>query len=78
MLIMVEKDKRIEWVDTAKGIGILLVILGHTILLPFISVPIYAFHMPLFFLLSGLFIKANKYENKWGGGRNASTSLCIL
>lgn len=25
--------KRIEWIDTAKGFGILLVILGHVILL---------------------------------------------
>lgn len=47
---------RIAWIDTAKLIGIYLVILGHIVLNPG-SEPvyrfIYAFHMPLFFLLSG-------------------------
>lgn len=50
---------RIEWVDVAKGIGIILVILGHTITLAY-SYPIYAFHMPLFFFLSGLVYKDKK------------------
>ena len=44
---------RIEWIDIAKGIGIILVIAGHTFSLGY-SYPIYAFHMPLFFFLSGL------------------------
>ena len=44
--------------DTMKGIGILLVIIGHQDGVP---VPlkhfIYAFHMPLFFILAGCFYK---------------------
>lgn len=48
---------RIEWVDVAKGIGILLVIAGHSFQLSW-SAPIYAFHMPLFFFLSGLFVRS--------------------
>lgn len=51
----------IEWIDIAKGIGILLVIAGHTICLK-ISSPLYAFHMPLFFLLSGLVYNNDKYS----------------
>jgi fucose 4-O-acetylase-like acetyltransferase len=60
---------RLGWVDYAKGIGIFLVVLGHALRAfpppgPALSVPIYitlnwsiyAFHMPLFFLLSGLFL----------------------
>jgi fucose 4-O-acetylase-like acetyltransferase len=60
---------RIGWVDTAKGLGIILVVLGHVLrglvasniltLTPtaaFIDAWIYAFHMPLFFFLSGLFL----------------------
>lgn len=41
---------RVEWIDCAKGIGILLVIIGHSngILMPYIQ----SFHMPLFFILS--------------------------
>ena len=43
--------ERIKWIDIAKGIGILLVIAGHT-LNNFPRGFIFSFHMPLFFLLS--------------------------
>lgn len=47
--------KRIDWIDRAKGIGIVLVVLGHTYGIPhWLYCLIYGFHMPLFFLLSGL------------------------
>lgn len=43
---------RINWIDCAKGIAILLVIAGHTIEQPVIRGAIFSFHMPLFFILS--------------------------
>lgn len=43
---------RIEWIDTAKGYGIICVILGH-ISFHSLSIWIYSFHIPLFFFLSG-------------------------
>ncbi|HEM8140378.1 TPA: acyltransferase family protein [Providencia rettgeri] len=49
---------RKNWVDNAKGIGILLVIAGHTLQYD-ISRIIYIFHMPLFFILAGVFIKGD-------------------
>lgn len=51
--------ERIEWIDIAKGIGIILVIAGHCFYLGY-SYPLYAFHMPLFFFLSGLLFKDKK------------------
>lgn len=58
---------RLAWIDIAKGIGIVLVVIGHTgrglsgqafsdgqELLSTIDQTIYAFHMPLFFILSGV------------------------
>lgn len=54
--------KRIEWIDISKGIGIILVIMGHTIALCY-SYPIYSFHMPLFFLLSGMVFNIEKTPN---------------
>ncbi|MBN2118230.1 MAG: acyltransferase family protein [Anaerolineales bacterium] len=51
--------KRIEYLDVARGIGILLVVLGHNdfaALSPFFHQVIYSFHIPLFFFLSGYFI----------------------
>lgn len=63
-----QSRKRVDWADYAKGIGIFLVVLGHVLrglsddgLLGnanWVGVAdnwIYAFHMPLFFFLSGLF-----------------------
>lgn len=54
-------SKRIEYIDIARGIGILLVVLGHNdfaLVSPFAYKVIYSFHMPLFFFLSGYFINA--------------------
>lgn len=59
-----KKYKRIEYIDIAKGIGIILMVLGHSLnqdskLRTFI----YLFHMPLFFLISGYFIKKESFNN---------------
>jgi fucose 4-O-acetylase-like acetyltransferase len=59
-------NHRIEWVDTCKGLGMLLVFYGHALQelaragLSHAHVPfqlIYAFHMPLFFMVAGFFFK---------------------
>lgn len=60
-------DRRLAWLDIAKGMGIVLVVYGHafrglvTIGLERLASPlgtvdyaIYSFHMPLFFFISGL------------------------
>lgn len=56
------KTNRIEWIDASKGLGIILVIAGHTIALKYSSI-LYGFHMPLFFLLSGLVYNSIKYSS---------------
>lgn len=50
-------NKSIGWVNRLKAFGIIAVILGH-IDNPFNDF-IYSWHMPLFFIISGLFIKNN-------------------
>lgn len=64
------KDKtRLEYLDAAKGLGILLVILGHiyawnpNINRKILVTWIYSFHMPLFFIVSGMLIKYKNYCN---------------
>ncbi len=51
------KSNRIDYLDIAKGVGILFVIIGH---IPYVSEPIrqyiVSFHMPLFFIISGILI----------------------
>jgi acyltransferase len=57
------KTDRINWIDQAKGIGILLVVLGHMNIPMNLSVFIFSFHMPLFFFISGFLFNENKYAN---------------
>lgn len=50
-------NQRIEWVDTVKGLGIILVLIGHC------NIPrIYLFHMPLFYIISGFCWNVDKYK----------------
>lgn len=55
---MALEKRRIDCFDIAKGIGILLVIFGHLSTdEQFARNFVYAFHMPVFFFVSGLFAK---------------------
>jgi len=47
------ETKRLNWLDIAKGITILFMVLGHTSIPSVLSNFIWAFHMPLFFIASG-------------------------
>ena len=62
-------SRRVEWVNYAKGLGIILVVVGHAWrglaglatpgqahVMSVVDTAIYQFHMPLFFVLSGLFV----------------------
>lgn len=55
--------KRFEYLDIAKGVGILLVVWGHILLVGPSHRVIYAFHMPLFFLISGMLFKREKFNS---------------
>jgi fucose 4-O-acetylase-like acetyltransferase len=51
---MKEVRKRILWVDIAKALAILSVVLSHTMPIDWpLRTAIFSFHMPLFFILSG-------------------------
>ena len=54
--------KRINWIDQAKGIGILLVVIGHMNIPQDLSKIIFSFHMPLFFFISGYLYNEKKYS----------------
>lgn len=69
---------RYDWVDAIKGVGIILVVLGHAVrgvhdaglmsdrLFAALDVRIYAFHMPLFFFVSGFFFLASLERHPTG------------
>ncbi|SEJ54427.1 Fucose 4-O-acetylase [Sphingobium sp. AP50] len=50
---------RLDWVDVARGIGIVAVVVGHVWTRGPLRDAMYAFHMPLFFLLSGMLSRAH-------------------
>ena len=58
------QQARLDYIDIAKGIGMILVYIGHCKIQG--SSPlfqwIYSFHMPLFFYLSGLLFKRKKFR----------------
>ena len=62
-----ERDKAI---DSIKGIGIILVVLGHLPITKTLFLSIYGVHMPLFFFISGLLFTENNnliefLKKKW-------------
>ena len=52
--ILDDKKREVEW-DVLKGILMICVIAGHLDVHEYVRMYIYAFHMPLFFLISGYF-----------------------
>lgn len=75
---MVAKQvNRIEWIDIAKGIGIFLMVIGHTGIPQYLSNWIYSFHMPMFFVLSGILYNHEKYKSFRALLKARLYSLCI-
>lgn len=71
------QTKRYDFLDVAKGIGILFVIIAHINYTPSVLTVIYSFHMPLFFFLSGMLFNGRKYTNfLMFVKRKAQTLLC--
>ena len=60
---MKKEIERIGWIDICKFIGIFFVILGHIFVTHNVDIWIHAFHMPLFFFLSGLCFNEKKHNN---------------
>lgn len=57
---------RIPVIDIMRGLGIILVVMGHISCEPHLSCWIYSFHMPLFFFISGMsFFVAGKKMYIW-------------
>jgi fucose 4-O-acetylase-like acetyltransferase len=57
------ENRRIEFIDIMKGIGIILVVVGHISQLNILNTWIFSFHMPLFFFISGITFSVSKKEN---------------
>jgi fucose 4-O-acetylase-like acetyltransferase len=72
------KTTRYKWVDYLKGIAILLIVYRHVLIgieraglfvpsyLSTANMIFYSFRMPLFFILSGMFISISLQKRSWG------------
>lgn len=60
---MTTSTNRYEYIDITKGIGILLVVWAHILLVGWTHRFIYAFHMPLFFFMSGYLFNRCKFHS---------------
>ena len=59
--------ERIKWLDFAKGVAIILVVLGHVLKSDSdLYKLIFVFHMPFFFVTAGFLLNLDK----WGGDKN--------
>lgn len=72
-------NARIEHIDIARGIAIILVVLGHCCPSADIDLNrvILSFHMPLFFFLSGVFAKSETAKTIMGGAFLKAKKLLI-
>lgn len=59
---MTERN-RYDYLDIAKGLGILAVVWAHIMLTGWSHRVIYAFHMPLFFFISGMLFRRERFSS---------------
>ena len=58
----IENKKRVQYIDIARGIAIILMVIGHTIDQGVKRNIIFSFHMPLFIIISGFFYKDKPFK----------------
>ena len=69
----IRQSERFTWIDRAKAIGVVLVVLGHFLYGAFLggdfgkvlNRAIYSFHMPMFFIASGFVSKGKIKDFNW-------------
>lgn len=63
MVVYIQCNKRLDYIDVCRAIGIIFVVLGHTYGIPYnLYLLIFSFHMPFFFFLSGFVYNADKNQ----------------
>lgn len=54
------KEKRVDWIDIYRGLGIILMVAGHVGFGAIFDKIIHGFHMPIWFFISGFLFKSGK------------------
>lgn len=74
---MNKEMQRIAWIDIAKGMAIFLMVCGHTSIPLSVSNWIWSFHMPLFFVVSGMLFSPDRYPSAMAFVRKRCMSLLV-
>lgn len=74
---MNKEMQRIAWIDIAKGMAIFLMVCGHTSIPLCASNWIWSFHMPLFFIVSGMLFSPDRYPSAMAFVRKRCMSLLV-
>lgn len=61
--ILADKNNRVQYIDISRALAIFLVVLGHVLTDNMLRQSVYSFHMPLFFIISGMTIAVDKKRN---------------
>ena len=69
--------QRTEYVDIAKGLAMLAVVWGHILTAGWSFVLVYTFDIPLFFFISGMMFKKEKYRTFWSFFKNRVRTLLL-
>lgn len=64
-------------ISVAKGIGIILMVLGHAEAPELVTNFIYTFHMPLFFITAGYFFRRSYLDDPWSFCRRRFSALYL-
>lgn len=70
-------NNRIKWIDISRGIAIILMVVGHTSIPQSLSKFIWSFHMPLFFIVSGMMFNATKYSSLYVFVKHKTKTLVV-
>ncbi len=60
--VTLQKKTRIVWIDQLRAVAFFFVVLGHVTIPDTMRNIIYSFHMPLFFMISGMTVNLDKLE----------------
>lgn len=70
-------EKRLDYIDIAKGLGMLAIVWGHICCKGWSNELVYSFHIPLFFFLSGMMFNREKYPSFWQFFKKRAKRLLI-
>ncbi len=70
-------NQRVDWIDSLKGMGIIMVVVGH-IFDGYLHAWLYLFHMPLFFFISGYLFKPSSEGRQYFLKKSLSLLLPYL